>query len=128
MLYSVMSVSIGASFGALLRWFAALALNHHFPAIPFGTLLVNLSGGYLIGLALSFFSHHPSIAPEWKLMIVTGFLGGLTTFSTFSAEVVELLQHNKFLWAALHVVAHVGGSLTATFLGVISFSLLKKYF
>lgn len=128
MLYSVIAISIGASCGALLRWLAALTLNHHFPIIPFGTLLANLVGGYLIGVALSFFSHHPSIAPEWKLMIVTGFLGGMTTFSTFSAEVVALFQQDKFLWAGLHIVSHVAGSIAATFLGLISFSLLKKYF
>lgn len=127
MLYSAAAVCIGASCGALLRWLAALTLNSHFPAIPFGTLLVNIIGGFLIGFALSFFAHYPAITPQWRLMVITGFLGGLTTFSTFSAEVVDLLQKGEFLWAVLHVTSHVGGSLVATFMGIASFSLLKKY-
>ena len=127
MLYSAAVICIGASCGALLRWLTALALNHHFPAIPLGTLLVNLIGGFLIGFALSFFAHHPAIAPQWRLMVVTGFLGGLTTFSTFSAEVADLLRRGEFLWAGLHTASHVGGSLAATFLGIASFSLLKRY-
>ena len=128
MLYSVIAVSFGASCGALLRWGAAVALNRHFPGIPLGTLLVNVCGGFLIGFALAFFAHHPAVAPEWKLMVVTGFLGGLTTFSTFSAEAVDLLRQSNFLWAALHILAHVCGSLAATLLGLAAFGLLKRYF
>jgi CrcB protein len=86
MLYSILAISIGASAGAVSRWFLGLGLNALFPTIPLGTLAANLLGGYLIGLALTFFAGNPSLPPEWRLLVITGFLGGLTTFSTFSAE------------------------------------------
>lgn len=123
MFYSILAISFGASCGAVSRWLLGLGLNALFPAIPPGTLAANLIGGYLIGLALSFFSSHAGFAPEWRLLIVTGFLGGLTTFSTFSAEVTTLLQQQRLGMAVLAMGAHVGGSLLMTGLGMATLSL-----
>jgi CrcB protein len=83
-------------------------------------------GGYLVGVALAFFSQHIDLSPEWRLLIVTGFLGGLTTFSTFSAEVITLIQQGRILWAAIAISAHVFGSLLMTLLGLASVSLFKS--
>lgn len=126
MLHSILAISIGASLGAILRWGLGLSLNALFPAIPPGTLVANLMGGYLIGLAVAFFANHPALAPEWRLLIMTGFLGGLTTFSTFSAEVMALLQQGRLLWAGAAITAHVAGSLIMTLLGMATITLLKK--
>ncbi len=123
---SILAISLGASLGAVLRWLLGLSLNSLFPAIPLGTLTANLIGGYLIGLAAAFLAGHPDLAPEWRLLIITGFLGGLTTFSTFSAEVTTLLQEGRLLMAALAISAHVGGSLAMTMLGIASVVLLKR--
>lgn len=87
MLASILAISAGASAGALTRWLLGVSLNAMFPAIPPGTLLANLIGGYLVGVAMAVFAEFPGLAPEWRLLVFTGFLGGLTTFSTFSAEV-----------------------------------------
>ena len=86
MLYSILAISVGAAIGALIRWLLGITLNTFFPMLPLGTLLANLAGGYLIGITLAVFALYPAITSEWRLLIVTGFLGGLTTFSTFSAE------------------------------------------
>jgi len=118
MAMSLFAISAGASTGAVLRWFLGLLLNTLFPAIPLGTLTANLVGGYLIGVAVVFFSNHPVLAPKWRLLVITGFLGGLTTFSTFSAEVVTLLQQGRPAWASGAVIAHVAGSLAMTILGM----------
>lgn len=118
MFQSIVAVSAGASFGALLRWFFGIQLNSLFPAIPPGTLAANLIGGYLIGVAVAFFGNHPALPPEWRLFVITGFLGGLTTFSTFSAEVVSLLQQGRFAWAMGSIALHVVGSLLMTLLGI----------
>jgi len=118
MFQSIVAVSVGASFGALLRWFFGIQLNSLFPAIPPGTLAANLVGGYLIGVAVAFFGNHPALPPEWRLFVITGFLGGLTTFSTFSAEVVSLLQQGRFAWAMGSITIHVVGSLLMTLLGI----------
>jgi CrcB protein len=101
------------------------AFNALFPNIPPGTWLANMLGGYLIGVALALFGHHPGIAPEWRLLVITGFLGGLTTFSTFSAEVVMLIQQGRMLLAALAVSAHLMGSLLMTLLGLATVALFK---
>jgi CrcB protein len=119
---SITAISAGAALGALLRWELGTSLNNLFPTIPPGTLAANLVGGYLIGVAVAFFAQHPSLAPEWRLLIITGFLGGLTTFSTFSAEVVTLLQQGRIAWACGAVAVHVSGSLVMTLLGIASFS------
>jgi len=126
MLNSLMAISFGAAAGAILRWLLGLSLNSLFPAIPLGTLTANLIGGYLVGVAVAFFAGHPGLAPEWRLLIITGFLGGLTTFSTFSAEVSSLLQEGRLLWAGMAISAHVFGSLIMTILGIASVALCKR--
>ncbi len=125
---SVIAICAGASAGALLRWLLSLALNPLFPALPLGTLAANLLGGYCIGLAVGIFALIPSIGAEWRLLILTGFLGALTTFSTFSAEVVSLIQQGRLFWAASAVVLHVCGSLLLTFLGIGTCALLRLFF
>lgn len=126
MLGSIAAISIGAALGALLRWSLGLGLNRLFPLIPPGTLAANAIGGYLIGVAVAFFANHPALAPEWRLFVITGFLGGLTTFSTFSAEVVSLLQHGRWLWAAAAIGTHVLGSLCMTLLGIATVAVLQR--
>jgi CrcB protein len=126
MLNSILAISLGASAGSVLRWLLGLSLNSLFPTIPLGTLTANLLGGYLIGLAVALFAGHPGLAPEWRLLIITGFLGGLTTFSTFSAEVTALLQEGRLLWAGLAISSHVFGSLAMTILGIASVALYKR--
>ena len=115
---SVLAISIGAALGALLRWQLGVRLNSLFPTIPPGTLLANLVGAYLIGLAVAFFTSYSAIAPEWRLLIITGFCGGLTTFSTFSAELAMLLQQGRVSWALGAAMAHVVGSVLMTFAGI----------
>ncbi|WP_306546306.1 fluoride efflux transporter CrcB [Desulfobulbus sp.] len=127
MLNSILAISLGASAGAVLRWFLGRALNTLFPAIPPGTLAANLLGGYLIGLALAVFAAAPSVSPEWRLLIITGFLGGLTTFSTFSAEVATLLQQGRLLWAGAAIGVHVAGSVSMTLLGLATIALIKRF-
>ena len=95
----VVAISIGAAAGALLRWQLGVQLNSLFPTLPPGTLAANLVGGYIVGLAIDYFAQAPHLSPEWRLLIITGFCGGLTTFSTFSAEVVTRLQEGQLLWA-----------------------------
>lgn len=126
MIYSVAAICVGASMGAVLRWGLSLALNGCFATIPAGTLAANLLGGYLIGVAFAIFAEHPALAPEWRLLIITGFLGGLTTFSTFSAEVVTLLQQGRWVWAMSTIAAHVAGSLSLTLLGIATVALVKR--
>ncbi len=126
MFHSILAICIGASLGAVLRWFLGISLNTLFPAIPPGTLVANLVGGYLIGVAIGLFAHHPELAPEWRLFIITGFLGGLTTFSTFSAEILTLLQQGRILWAAGAIGLHVLGSLIMTVLGLVTISIFKS--
>jgi CrcB protein len=115
---SLAAISIGASCGAVLRWVLGSRLNSLFPSIPLGTLTANLVGGFIIGVATGFFATATDIAPEWRLLIITGFCGGLTTFSTFSAEVVSLLQEARVGWALAAISVHVAGSLTMTLLGI----------
>jgi CrcB protein len=115
---SIVAVALGAAVGALLRWHLGNRLNALFPSLPPGTLAANLLGAYVIGLAIAFFSSCPAISPEWRLLIVTGFCGGLTTFSTFSAEIVVLLQQGQARWAAGTVAAHVAGSALMTLAGI----------
>ena len=125
MLYSIVAICVGASSGALLRWFFGLQFNALFPTIPMGTVASNLLGGYVIGLAVGFFNNHPLVSPEYRLLIITGFLGGLTTFSTFSAEVAELLQSGRLSWALAEVGVHVIGSVTLTILGIMTVNFLR---
>lgn len=125
MLLSVTSICAGASAGALLRWLLGTWLNHLWPSVPLGTLAANVVGGYLIGLAFAWFSGHPMLSPEWRLLIVTGFLGGLTTFSTFSIEVVDAAQRGDLPSAAAIVLLHLLGSLVFTILGVATYQVLR---
>jgi CrcB protein len=125
MLKSILAICVGASLGALLRWWLGLALNSLFPTIPPGTLAANLVGGYLVGLAIAFFATYTAIAPEWRLLVITGFCGGLTTFSTFSAELVALLQQGRAAWALVAAVAHVAGAVLATFAGIATMAWLR---
>ena len=115
---SIVAIAIGAALGALLRWHLGTRLNSLFPTIPPGTLVANLIGAYVIGLAIAFFSTSPAISPEWRLLIITGFCGGLTTFSTFSAEVTTLLQQGQVLWACGAIVSHVVGAVLMTLAGI----------
>jgi len=117
---------VGGMLGCLLRWFLAMFFNRYFPAIPPGTLAANYIGCYIIGMALAFFATYPHFAPEWRLFVTTGFCGGLTTFSTFSAEIVTLLQSGRTLWAAGAVAAHLLGSLLLTFAGLATVMWLKS--
>ena len=126
MLNSILVISLGAAAGAIARWLLGLALNSLFPPIPMGTLVANIVGGYCIGLFMGVCAFFPSLAPEWRLFVATGFLGALTTFSTFSAEVVTLLQQGRFLMAAAAAALHLFGSLAMTVLGIASFALLRQ--
>lgn len=123
---SVFSISIGAALGAILRWVLSERLNHVFPFLPPGTLTANLVGGYLIGVALMVFASLPNLSVEWRLFVITGFLGALTTFSTFSAEMFGLIQSGRLGWAFTGIVTHVAGSLFMTALGIATVVLIKQ--
>jgi fluoride exporter len=115
---SIIAVCVGASAGALLRWWLGAQLNNLLPSIPPGTLAANLIGCYVIGLAIAFFATYPAITPEWRLLVVTGFCGSLTTFSTFSAELVTLLQQGRLSLAFGAAATHLFGSLLTTIAGI----------
>ena len=119
-----LAVGIGAALGAWLRWMLSTWFNPVAPALPLGTLASNLVGGYLVGVAVAYFVANTSLAPEWRLLCITGFLGGLTTFSTFSAESVQMLMAAQYGAAFLHTSAHLLGSLAATFLGFATYRTL----
>lgn len=125
-LYALIAVALGAAIGAWLRWGMSVWFNPLLPELPLGTLAANLIGGYLVGLAVAFFMQHPGASPEWRLFIITGFLGGLTTFSTFSAETVSLLMRGQYAWSALLVTAHLMGSLLMTVLGMQTVKWLQN--
>ena len=122
---AVAAISAGASLGAVLRWLLAGRFNPLFPALPLGTLAANLLGGYLIGIAVALFAQMPDLSPQVRLFVVTGFLGGLTTFSTFSAEVVTQLQQGHTAWALATALAHLLGSFALTALGILTVSWLR---
>ena len=120
-----LAVGIGAALGAWARWGLGLWLNAALPQLPLGTLAANVIGGYLIGLALAWFALTEGLPPEVRLLVITGFLGGLTTFSTFSAEAVGLLSRQQYAWAATHIGLHLAGSLGATVLGFATLRVLR---
>ena len=120
-----LAVGMGAALGAWLRWALGMGLNPLFPTVPLGTLAANLLGGYLVGVAVAFFGQHPGLSPEARLFAITGFLGGLTTFSTFSAEVVNLLARTQYLWALATASVHLFGSLAMTALGMFTVKALE---
>lgn len=122
---SIVAIALGAALGALLRWQLGARLNSIFPTIPPGTLAANLIGAYVIGLGIAFFATFSAISPEWRLLVITGFCGGLTTFSTFSAEITSLLQQGRVSWALAAVAAHVVGSVLMTFAGIGTVYLFK---
>jgi CrcB protein len=124
MIWQWLSVGIGAALGALLRWRLGVWLNAVFPTIPFGTLASNLIGGFIMGLCIEYFSRNAGVPPELRLAATTGFLGGLTTFSTFSAETSVLLLRRDYLWSAAIIGAHVVGSVLLTIAGVYCVRLL----
>lgn len=123
---SILVISIGAALGAVMRWVLSDRLNALFPNLPLGTLAANLIGGYLIGLAIAVLALYPALSPQWRLFIVTGFLGGLTTFSTFSAEVTMHLFAGRVGWALAVIGIHVSGSVAMTLLGFATLSLLRS--
>lgn len=114
------AVGLGAALGAWARWLLGLALNPLFVMLPLGTLAANLVGGYLVGVAVGVFHINSGLSPALKLLVITGFLGGLTTFSTFSAEVVERLLAHQVGWALALAGTHLAGSLLMTYLGLLS--------
>jgi len=125
--YAFVSVGVGAAFGAWLRWWLGIVLNPMLPNMPLGTLAANLIGGYLMGLTLGYFEHFQALGPETRLFIATGFLGGLTTFSTFSAETTTLLLRQEYGWASLIIGSHLAGSLAMTVLGIATVALIKSW-
>ncbi|KSQ21680.1 fluoride ion transporter CrcB [Pseudomonas aeruginosa] len=125
MLKSILVIVLGGSLGCLLRWLLGLQLNALFPTIPPGTWAANMIGGYIVGVAVALFAANPALSPEWRLLLITGFCGGLTTFSTFSAETVSLLQSGRVIWALGEIAVHVIGSLLATAAGVLTYTLIS---
>ncbi len=123
---AIAAISMGASLGAILRWLLSINFNTALPSLQPGTLIANLLGGYLIGVGVAYFANHTNLPPEWRLFAITGFLGGLTTFSTFSAEIIALIESDKVLLACAAIALHVGGSLMMTILGIATVSLLKQ--
>ena len=116
-MHAVFAICLGACGGALARWRLGLWLNHPGAFMPWGTLAANLIGGYLVGLILAW-AHHADLAPFWRLILVTGFLGALTTFSSFSAEVVEMALADRWGAALSTAALHLLGSLALTWLGI----------
>lgn len=126
MLGSVFAIAAGAALGALLRWVLAVRFNPLSATLPLGTLGANLLGGYLVGVAVAWFALRNDLPPEVRLFVITGFLGGLTTFSTFSAEVVAQMQHGQWLAALATALAHMLGSFALTALGIATVAILRQ--
>ena len=121
----ILAIFFGAGFGALLRAGFNFITVGVATSLPLGTFISNMVGGYLIGIAVAFFGNNPDLSPEWKLLVVTGFLGGLTTFSSFSAEVVGFMQRGEFTWALGTALLNLVGSLALTFLGILTYQAFK---
>jgi CrcB protein len=122
---SIFVIFCGAGLGALLRAGFNFLTVSAASTIPLGTFISNMVGGYLIGLAVAFFGNNPQISAEWRLLVITGFLGGLTTFSSFSAEVVALIQRGELTWALGTALLNLLGSIVLTFLGILTYQALK---
>jgi fluoride exporter len=114
------AVGVGGALGCWLRWGLGVGLNAALPNLPLGTLAANLMGGYLVGIAVEYFSQQGGLPVEMRLFVITGFLGGLTTFSSFSAEAVGLLMESRYAWAILLISSHLLGSLVMTVLGIFT--------
>jgi len=125
MFLPIAAVAIGGALGSLLRWLLGMRFNALFPDLPLGTLAANLLAAYVIGLAVAFFARNPAVPVEWRLFLITGVLGGLSTFSTFSAEATSLLQQGRIGWALAHISVHLFGSLAMTLLGIATITWLK---
>lgn len=121
-----LAVGGGAAAGAWLRWWLGLVLNPVFPTLPLGTLAANLGGAYLMGLTIGALSHFEALPPELRLLVTTGFLGGLTTFSTFSGEAATLIARGQIGWAAAHAAGHLAGSVALTFAGIGTVRLFAR--
>jgi fluoride exporter len=117
--FSIVAVFSGAGSGALLRRWLRGLLNPLFPTLPLGTVAANLIGGLRVGVASAFFTHHTALPPEWRLLIITGFMGGLATFSTFSLEAVTLIGRQEYAWALGAASAHLTGPLVLTAIGIL---------
>ncbi|WP_294893032.1 fluoride efflux transporter CrcB [uncultured Gilliamella sp.] len=125
MLKLILAISVGSVAGGLLRWFLSLKLNVIAFTIPLGTLVANLIAGYIIGFAIAFFNHS-TLSSEWRLLIITGFCGGLSTFSTFSAEIFNFLQEGRIGWGLTSIAIHVAGSVLMTFLGILTYQYFRS--
>lgn len=123
----VIAIALGAALGALLRWWFGLRLNSMLPQMPLGTLAANLVAAYVVGVGMAAFAGMPQLSPQWRLFIITGFCGGLSTFSTFSAEVVALLQRGEYGWGATVAGTHLAGSLVMTIAGFASVGCLRAH-
>jgi CrcB protein len=124
MLQGFVAVGAGAAIGAWLRWGLGAVLNPIFPTLPLGTLAANLIGGFLMGISMAVLGHYEALAPEVRLLVTTGFLGGLTTFSTFSAETATLLLRGETGWSTAIIVVHVVGSVALTLAGIAAANLV----
>ncbi|ETV58814.1 fluoride ion transporter CrcB [Pseudomonas aeruginosa] len=124
--YAVLAISLGSIIGALLRYGLSVAMNALVPPIPMGTLASNLIAAYIVGFAIAYFGMAPGLSPVWRLFVITGLAGGLSTFSTFSAELLTLLRDGRLGWSAGMLALHVGGSLTMTALGMASASATRQ--
>ncbi|MFI4939930.1 MAG: fluoride efflux transporter CrcB [Burkholderiales bacterium] len=116
-----LAIAVGATLGAWLRYALQLGMNAIHSELPLGTLAANLIGGFVIGVAIAFFGNNPMLPPAWRLFVITGFLGGLTTFSTFSAEAMSLLHNGEYAWALGHTALHVLGSIALCFAGFAAY-------
>jgi CrcB protein len=123
---AALCVFLGGGVGACLRWWLALLLNPISHVMPLGTLAANLIGGYLIGIAAAFFALRHELPPEIRLFAITGVLGGFTTFSAFSSEVVSLVAEGRAAWATLTAAAHLVGSLALTALGILTVRIMSN--
>lgn len=128
MLKAIVIVGLGGAIGSIVRWILGILLNSVLPSISLGTLVANLTAGYLVGVFIAFFLAFPSVSPEWKLFFITGCMGGLSTFSTFSAEVALLLQQGRIYWAMAVIALHVIGSVSMTLAGFATINISKLLF
>lgn len=128
MLKAICLIVLGGGIGSVMRWLLGLSFNHVLSTFPLGTLVANLLAGYLIGIFIVIFTSNPAISPEWRLLIITGFLGGLSTFSSFSVEVASLLQQGRMMWGGIVIAIHVIGSISMTLLGMATITGIKYLF
>jgi CrcB protein len=126
MFLSITAVAVGGALGSLLRWLLSVRLNNALPNLPLGTLASNLIAGYIVGLAIAFFTRRPDLEPAWRLFVITGLMGGLSTFSTFSAELTAHLQSGRFAWAVGEAAIHLLGSVAMTVLGFATVALFRR--